>query len=163
MVITFNKICLVLTYNADSPTARRGKTGWQCAIVETLRATSLRDGRNGSAAAPERPNNKKNDAHVLFELSLRNLNKSNRFFLPSFIPCRGLRIIDFRPCSDFLSFPIPSQSVRTAGLGSKCGHYCQFNKDIIEKRPISSEVNRPFLCQCGDAIIASLQLGISYN
>ena len=32
------------------------------------------DGGNDAAAVPERPNNKKNDAHVLHELCLRNLN-----------------------------------------------------------------------------------------
>ena len=56
MLITFNKICLVLTYNADSPTARRQVL----AMMEVVTVSSF-FATLGSAAplvAPERPNKK---------------------------------------------------------------------------------------------------------
>ena len=57
MLITFDKICLVLTYNAESPTARRRTVTKR--VVETRHGTSLhlRDA-DASIAAPARPNNK---------------------------------------------------------------------------------------------------------
>ena len=68
MLITFDKICLVLTYNAESPTARRRAESWQA--VETFHETSLhlRDA-DASIAAPERPNIKEKTA-VRYDLPL---------------------------------------------------------------------------------------------
>ena len=57
MFITFNKICLVLTYNAESPTARQGTT----AIIEmeTVYPDFATLGSVASLAAPGRPNKKR--------------------------------------------------------------------------------------------------------
>ena len=70
MLITFNKICLVLTYNADSPTARRLCKGYRLWIIGYRRELFGTAVGEGSAAAPGRPNNKKDDAQVPHELSL---------------------------------------------------------------------------------------------
>ena len=63
MLITFDKIYLVLTYNAESPTARR----WAgtLSIVETCHGASLhlRDA-DAPIATPERPNKKKKNCQT---------------------------------------------------------------------------------------------------
>ena len=55
MFITFNKICLVLTYNAKSPTARRLSKGYRLWVIGYRMGLFGTVVVEGAAAAPERP------------------------------------------------------------------------------------------------------------
>ena len=58
----------------ESPTARWLCKGYRLWVIGYRMGVFGTVVVEGAAAAPERPNNKKDDAHVLHELCLRNLN-----------------------------------------------------------------------------------------